>query len=243
MTLQSPFFKDEYYPESHILKAITFHENCRYPEARSFLEEFKERYGTVRSEIDRMLGEDASSDRFFQTLLDMEDRLSTGESELDSSSQDTLARVLRLAMSDTRLKDFRKAIREIDQEKEEMNKLPGSLLQGIGSEAMTAMAQRRGEIMKRAGQILKIKLKREQEFLTNLSSQLSRIEFEISKGEKSGLEAQIRNEGQAVPLKNYKYSAATDDERVYYPFDGEYWRDELGTYEYTLTHGCREGDG
>ncbi len=34
LTLQSPYFKDEYYPESWILKAIIYYENCRYPEAR-----------------------------------------------------------------------------------------------------------------------------------------------------------------------------------------------------------------
>ena len=31
-----------------------------------------------------------------------------------------------------------------------------------------------------------------------------------------------------------------NDERVYWPYEGEYWRDELGTYEYTLTKGCKE---
>jgi len=41
-------------------------------------------------------------------------------------------------------------------------------------------------------------------------------------------------------LGSYKTSTAVNDERSYWPYEGEYWRDELGTYEYTLTKGCRK---
>ena len=41
-------------------------------------------------------------------------------------------------------------------------------------------------------------------------------------------------------MKKYRYSTAVDDERVYWPYEGEYWRDELGTYQYTLTKGCKD---
>jgi tetratricopeptide (TPR) repeat protein len=34
ITLHSPYFQDEYFPESYVLKAIIYYENCRYPEAR-----------------------------------------------------------------------------------------------------------------------------------------------------------------------------------------------------------------
>ena len=42
-------------------------------------------------------------------------------------------------------------------------------------------------------------------------------------------------------LRPYKYTTAVSDEHEYWPYEGESWRDELGTYSYTLTRGCREG--
>ena len=57
--------------------------------------------------------------------------------------------------------------------------------------------------------------------------------------EKETLEASMSNQSQTVNLDNYNFTAATDDERLFWPFEGEYWRDELGTYQYTLTKGCR----
>ena len=75
--------------------------------------------------------------------------------------------------------------------------------------------------------------------LQDLNAKLVRIQFEITKQEKEALAASLQKESLTVPLIGYDFSTATDDERVYWPFLGEYWRDELGTYMYTLTHGCR----
>jgi hypothetical protein len=41
-------------------------------------------------------------------------------------------------------------------------------------------------------------------------------------------------------VKKYRYSVAVADEDLYWPFEGEFWRDELGTFQYTLTKGCIE---
>ena len=35
---------------------------------------------------------------------------------------------------------------------------------------------------------------------------------------------------------------AVADDQLYWPYVGEYWRDELGTYQYTLTKGCIDRD-
>ena len=38
----------------------------------------------------------------------------------------------------------------------------------------------------------------------------------------------------------YAFTTAVPDDYQYWPFDGEYWRDEWGTDEYTLAEGCRQ---
>ena len=42
-----------------------------------------------------------------------------------------------------------------------------------------------------------------------------------------------------VKKRAYQVSVAVDEEKIYWPYEDEYWRDELGTYEYTLSWGCR----
>ena len=87
--------------------------------------------------------------------------------------------------------------------------------------------------------MLRDKLEAERGFLTELKGKLVRIQFEIGKMEKETLEASMSNQSQTVNLNDYNFTTATDDERLFWPFEGEYWRDELGTYQYTLTKGCR----
>ncbi len=240
VTLQAPFFENEYYPERDILKAITFYQNCRYPEARTFLKSFKERYTPVLEDIESLQERDPN--QLLEHFVKLEQELEGADEYSQDSRLSANARLVRLALSDKRVAQLRSALVEIDNELESLGGLPQNFRKGLGAGALDANEKRRKEVVNRAGNLLESKLKIESDFLRGLASKLVRIEFEIAKGEKSGLEAQLRNEGQAVPLKDYRYSVATDDERVYYPFDGEYWRDELGTYEYTLTRGCREAN-
>ena len=47
--------------------------------------------------------------------------------------------------------------------------------------------------------------------------------------------------GQRRSVKNVQVRAGgVPDDYLYWPYVGEYWRDELGTYQYTLTKGCIE---
>jgi len=255
VTLQSPFFAGEYYPESSILKAITFYENCRYPEARAFLSEFNQNYGGVLSELDRLVGvapsdkgeaaaggekqEQKTAEQLFEELTDLEKKVAEGKDDAASSIALT-ARLLRLALSDKRVAGFKAAIDEIDEEKARLAAMPAPFAGGpMATELQTGLDARRGELVTLAGTLLRDKLQSERQFLSDLKSKLFRIQFQIIKREKETLEASLSNQSQTVSLGDYNFTTATDDERLFWPFEGEYWRDELGTYQYTLTKGCR----
>ncbi len=259
VTLQSPFFAGEYYPESSILKAITFYQNCRYPEARAFLGEFTQNYGGVLDELNVLVGKavtssaesaeggekavDAagakSAEELYEALTTLEKKVAEGKDDAASSIALT-ARLLRLALSDKRVAGFRASIAEVDEEKARLTTLRGAFNGGAtATELATALDARRAELVNGAGTLLRDKLEAERGFLTELKGKLVRIQFEIGKMEKETLEATMSNQSQTVNLNDYNFTSATDDERLFWPFEGEYWRDELGTYQYTLTKGCR----
>jgi hypothetical protein len=67
-----------------------------------------------------------------------------------------------------------------------------------------------------------------------------RIKFETSTMEKKFLEESMIGGAQTKKeISTYNFTCSVNDERVCWPYEGEYWRDELGTYEYTLTKGCK----
>ena len=255
VTLQSPFFAGEYYPESSILKAITFYENCRYPEARAFLAEFNQNYGGVLQELEKLVGpviggkgeaaaggekaDARTAEQLFEELTSLERRVNEGKDDAASTIALT-ARLLRLALSDKRVSGFREAITEVDEEKARLATMQGSFNGGpLATSLDAALTTRRSELITLAGTLLRDKLEAERQFLSELKSKLFRIQFQIIKREKETLEASLSNQSQTVSLGEYNFTTATDDERLFWPFEGEYWRDELGTYQYTLTKGCR----
>lgn len=239
ITIQSPFFLDEYYPESHILKAITFYENCRFPEARGFLDEFKGQYGGVMDELKKLIETNDAPEKVWSSLEILEKEVIDAGTERTGGGAIT-ARVLQLVLNDKRLAVYRKAIEEVDAERERLAAIEAPYGGSPAHEALLkSLDARRVELVAAGGQLLGHKLKQELSFLKELSSKLVRIQFEITKQEKDALAARLQGERQDVVLEGYQFTTATDDERVYWPFEGEYWRDELGTYEYTLTRGCR----
>src|SRR4029077_7430964 len=95
-------------------------------------------------------------------------------------------------------------------------------------------------LVNKAGILAKGKLQVEFAELTKLLGNAERIRFETVGKEKDFLEMQLAEGGKAEIVKNYKYSVAVADDQLYWPYEGEYWRDELGPYRYTLTKGCIE---
>jgi len=239
VSIQSPFFVDEYYPESHILKAITFYENCRYPEARAFLKEFKANYDGVIVELDRLLETERAPEEFYVELSALQQKVKDGVDD-DARSLAITARILRFVLRDKRISQYKAALAEVEAELANVTAMPAPYGGTPGATALVEkLSARRVDLVKALGGLLRTKLETERQFLKDLASKLIRIQFEIAKQEKESLEAELRGESQAVPIEDYVHSTATDDERTYWPFIGEYWRDELGTYEYTLTRGCR----
>lgn len=232
VTLHSPFFSNEYFPESHILKAVTYYENCRYPEALGILTEFEARYGGLRDELDRLTKDAKTPDDYYKLLKSLEKRG-------DATALTT--RLIKLAKTDKNLDMMAASAKELEAEEQRILAAPQPMSgTPLVAQMLESVKKRRQELTAAAGAIARAKLEGERDELKSLSSQLYRIQFEITKSAKEKLEATLRGEKQGTTLGKYRFSAAVSDEHIYWPFDGEYWRDELGTYEYTLAKGCRQ---
>ena len=83
------------------------------------------------------------------------------------------------------------------------------------------------------------RLRIEAETLRGLLAQGLRIQLEIARAEREVLQRSANGEvvGEVIPPANLEVKV--DDEHLYWPYEGEFWRDELGTYEVAFSQ-CRE---
>jgi len=239
ITLSSPFFKDEYFPEALILKAVIYYENCRYREARAILEEFEQTYMPVHNELEKITSTHTDAQKYYDILAEIQRRNQDGTGR---GSTLLLERILKLALTDKDLKLVNDSILEIEREQDAIAERRdvfkySDLAKKINEDLK---AERQG-LMGKAGILAKAKLEFELGQLKKLLGDGLRIKFETSTKEKGVLEEAMRGgAARRDELGSYKTSTAVNDERSYWPYEGEYWRDELGTYEYTLTKGCRK---
>lgn len=239
ITLSSPFFRDEYFPEALILKAVIYFENCRYREARAILDEFEATYMPVHNEIERLASKKTDAQHYFDVLAEIQRRNQEGTGK---GTNLLLERILKLALTDKDLKLVNDSILEVEKEMDGIVEQKdlfrySELAKSLNEELKTE----RGQLMTKAGILAKTKLDFELGQLKEMLGNALRIKFETSTKEKEFLEKSLRSDKASVQeINTYRHSTAVNDERVYWPYEGEYWRDELGTYEYTLTKGCKQ---
>jgi TolA-binding protein len=247
ITLQAPFFRDEYFPEALILKAVIYYENCRYTEARAILNDFDRLYHPVRDELDKILKEgdakNSDAQHYFDILEDIEKKdLASADA---SAGSVVLSRVFKLALTDRDLKATNDSVLEVEHEMDLIGtKKDVFKLSDLAKNLLDTLKKERQALINKGGLIAKAKLQKELDYLTELLSQGLRIQFETTTKEKDILQAQLEGtNANKATLNPYKDTRSVADEEEYWPFEGEYWRDELGTYEYTLTKGCKNIGG
>jgi hypothetical protein len=235
LTLHSPYFEEEWYPESHLLKAIIYYENCRYPEARAILDEFQRRFEPVHAALARVTGRDEPPEAFLATAL-------AGGAEGDRA---LARRLTRLALADGHVRRLSEAVREVEREAREGLARRGDAFRGsqLSRDLRARLDAERARLAAEGGARARHQLAREQRELREILEQALRVKIEVSRREREALEAAITKQGGGPAVRDYRYSAAVSDEHLYWPYDGEFWRDELGTYAYTLTKGCRDSPG
>ncbi len=239
ITLSSPFFRDEYFPEALILKAVIYFENCRYREALSIIEDFERIYGPVQEELERLVQKNMEATEYFTVFEDVRKKNKSGEKK--TNTDEILERILNLALTDKDLKKTVDSITELEGEIDSFGSKSDTFkYSNLSKSLIESLKVARTELLKKAGIMAKGKLDFELSQLKTMRGNGIRIHYETTSKEKDFLEQQLGVGGQKEIVKSYQYSVAVSDEELYWPYVGEYWRDELGTYQYTLTKGCIE---
>jgi tetratricopeptide (TPR) repeat protein len=230
LTLQSPYFIDEYFPESYVLKAIVYYENCRYPEARRVLEQLASMYDPVYAELTKLTQRPRTPDAYYELVRG------------GAAAGGVARKVLKVAETDQNVARLVESVGAMEREMDEGlgARRPEFRDAPLGKELRDQLSGERAVLVEEAGQRMRAKLEYERDQLRQLLAQALRIQIEVSRKEREALEGSLAKGSQVEVVRDLKFSYAVSDEHLYWPYEGEFWRDELGTYSYTLTKGCKD---
>lgn len=234
LTLRSPNFAEEdFLPEATLLRALTFFQFCDFKESEYILGGFEKTYKPMNDEIKAFVAqyqtEETSklTDQAFDAYFEMKH----DDSKLSKS---LFLRVLR----NRDLSDIVRHLDLLDEEDAKIEAQKGAWKDSIGMHLKKVIEEDRQRYKRRGGSVLLAALDAQQRQLSDLLSQAKVIKFEIVDAQRQDYEFKMVNP-DVISKEARTVDFAIDPKWVYWPFNGEFWQDELGYYRYTETSRCK----
>lgn len=229
-SLESPYFPQAYYPEALVIKAVTFFVNCQIDNAEATIREFHERYDPVRDELEATLQNFQDNTAFFEFLT----RVRSGEADISPR----IRGLVSSAMSDRTLLQNVEYVRVLDAEEARLSEMTEAFQNsGAGSRVLQDVALAKSFAVDQTGDLARGRYNRLIDELMDLSNQVDTVEVEIVSFRRDELDQEQQQQFTDIAAAA-QGDVVVDEEHQMWPFDGEYWRDELGFYRQQVTNQC-----
>jgi hypothetical protein len=233
-TIEAPYFPNSFYPEADILKAVISFTICQYDDATTIVARMKKKYEPIKKELEAIVNRfkgEGSEQQFFQFLKDVRG----GKANLSP----TIRPVVENALSDRQLLRNLEYVRILDEEDARFKKAPANFRSSpLGGDVTDALNLARELAVRNAGTLARERYQRNLDELNEHLRDASKIIIDITAAERNKLD-QLVVSGQLSKEESLTYGVVKpDDEHVLWPFNGEYWRDELGFYRQVVTSKC-----
>jgi tetratricopeptide (TPR) repeat protein len=229
-TLYSPYFTDAFYPEALVLKAVTFFVNCQVDNAEATVAQFHDRYDPVKRELDAVLRKHQDNADFFEFLK----RVRSGKADLSPRVRP----IVSTALSDRTVLQHLEYVSLLDKEEARLAK-SSEKFQGspVGGQVLEDIALAKAFAVDQAGDLARGRYQRLIRELKDLSNQVDTVELEIATFRRGQIDQELQQQ-MTLAKQSRGGDVKVDEEHQLWPFNGEWWRDELGFYRQQVTNLC-----
>ena len=229
-TLNAPYFENQYFPESDLLKSVIYFKYCLYDQAEEAISDFNEKYAPLRKNLEELVKKYDDNAEFYEYVK----KVKASKAGLDEKTQ-------RLVMSVLDDKTLLKTFAWVDELNKELAMLQKSdkawQTTQVAAGVLTALTVDQSVAAAEAGKVARDRIDRLSRELGALNRDGTRIRFEIlqAKAEKLSAESLSAQRKQASTREE---PIIVDDEHFQWNFNGEYWKDELGYYRFKIRSRC-----
>ncbi|MEK6773849.1 MAG: tetratricopeptide repeat protein [Bdellovibrionota bacterium] len=235
-SLHSTYYEDFYIPESLLLRSIVYLYICKYDEMEKVLTLFEKSYSPVKTKINSFLNNNTDPISFYNEI-EKAQTIKKGE-ELKTPAR--LPYMVLKNISDEG--DVRRSLgymRRLTEEKQMIEGQSGLKSSSIGQYALKVIGTRLKNTKLTIGDIVKAHLQNMQSELKDLFEQASFTRYEMINGKKESLKKRIVGKNLPTPIdEKIDRDFYVENGFEYYPFQGEYWLDEIGNYHYLGQQNC-----
>ena len=234
LTVQSPFYgNEEFLPEATILRALTFFNLCEYDQVEYELLRFEAEIKPMNQELKDFIGQYKSKEG--RKLADQ-----AYEAYFEGVKKDTVL-PKSMFVKFLRNQDLYSLVRHLQIMEEEETKIAAQKTlwrDSVGAHLEQVLEQDRRRYKQRAGMVMLQEMVLMQKHLGDLLGQSQIIRFEVVSAQRAGYEYAMSNLDLSATKDENAIDFATSVDYIYWPFNGEFWKDELGYYYYTEQGSC-----
>jgi tetratricopeptide (TPR) repeat protein len=233
-TIHSPFFMNRFYPESYILQSITFLRLCRFDQVKESMKRFKDRYAPTYSEIKAMLSRYQGQHKEFFSLVY---RYKNGQLKQFKNAEEVLKKLTLIDAFKGAVDIMRIADRESDRLSDYKGKFANS---GLYQQLDEFLKSKKESAVSRSGREMYKLAATYYSQLLELSNQTKFIIAEMQLGKLQKLRSKISatDDDKRSEYIGGMQKLNIGEQLEYWPFEQEYWEDELGFYVYNLDSKC-----
>jgi len=235
LTLASPYYAEqEFIPEAPILRALTYFQLCEYEDITRVLKEFDRDYKPVHEEMKAFLQQYASEEG--RKLADQAfDRYFAKDSPDTTLPKSLFVKLLR----NQELAGLVDHIALIEREEVLIEAQKTQWKDEVGQALLKTLADDKERLKQRAGRVMLGEMATITNYLGDLLTQSEIIKFEVADANRS----RLNDLSQGVELKvanDKPVDFAVSKDLIFWPFNWEFWQDELGYYRFTERAHCRQ---
>jgi len=228
-TLNAPYFENQFFPESMLLKAVIYFRYCLYDQAQEAVADFNEKYTPLTKNLTDLVAKYDDNAEFYEYVK----KVKVGRAGLDPITQRLVMSVLN---DKTLLKTFA-WVDELNHELEMLQKSDKAWQQThVATDVLAELTLQQSVASGDAGKVARDRVARLAKELGALSRDGSKIKIEILEAKGNRLTAEAA--GTRVSADHREEPIIVDDEHFQWKFDGEYWKDELGYYRFKIRSRC-----
>lgn len=240
-TLHSSYYEDRYAPESLLLRGMVYLFICRYDEMGKVLNLFDKVYMPVNTKVSRFTAT-APTRAYLDEVLKGEANYQAARKKENPKYKTRLPKIVLDQVINT--PDVRRNLNYIKSLEGELAKMEALTTSwrasGVGQYAKRVVDKRMASTKTVLAKLASNHLRRIKSELRDFFEQSDFLKFEMISGKKESLRKEIAG-------KEIQTTQITDNESrdyfigngfEYWPYQGEYWLDELGNYHYVGVQAC-----
>ncbi len=239
-SLHSEYYESYFYPEATLLRAIVYLYICKIDEVNKVINYYETTYSKMYVELSNYLKKNITPKADIREFMVLLKDLSSG-GEINKASYKIPYVVLRHLNRNSKVKSKSEYYYNIQDEIARVDLIQGWSRFKIKAAVKNSLLIRKRSSLKRLGRVLRKEIIKIKDELVGFEDQKELIKFELISSEKEQARKRLeRRDGFFKDKKDLKVSrfSFTKDGYEYWPFQGEYWLDEIGNYHYLGASRC-----